>query len=187
MLLLGSSVVALSGLFDTSECLYVISSKKRWLSNWPVLNLPYKNFMRAMKKQSSLFLFFFLAFHLAAAPFYVRINGTTDYPADATGEADFQGRTQYKASAVALSVNDIITVYDAGENVAWAITALDPYGAYLNFTASASGITCDVEGCYDIYIKTKYNRICWTRCPLYGFYLHLSRGQDCPNGFFLYG
>lgn len=113
--------------------------------------------MRAMKKQSSLFLFFFLAFHLAAAPFYVRINGTTDYPADATGEADFQGRTQYKASAVALSVNDIITVYDAGENVAWAITALDPYGAYLNFTASASGITCDVEGCYDIYIKTKYN------------------------------
>lgn len=110
-----------------------------------------------MKKQVFLFFFLILAIRLTAAPFYVRINDTTDYPAVATGETDYQGRTQYKASTVALLAGDVITVYDAGEDIAWAITALDSYGACQNFISSTTGITCNAAGCYNIYIKIKYN------------------------------
>ena len=110
-----------------------------------------------MKRQLLFFFLSFFFFQLTAAPYYVRVNGTTDYPTEALADTDYEGRSQYKASAVALQVGDVITVYDAGSDVAWAITALDPYGAHANFTSSAAGVVCTVEGCYDIYVKTMYD------------------------------
>lgn len=111
-----------------------------------------------MKKQFTTLLLFCLLCWTAlyAEPYFVRVNGTTDYPAVAVGEADAQGRTQYKASPVSLNNGDVITVYDEGSDAAWAISNLDPYGAFEGFTASSAGITCNTAGCYSIYVKMKY-------------------------------
>ena len=111
-----------------------------------------------MKKRVVIFLLFCWAVFTAiyAEPYFVRVNGTTDYPTVAVGETDAQGRSQYKTSPVPLKSGDVITVYDEGADAAWAITQLDPYGAHANFSASTNGITCNVDSCYTIYIKLKY-------------------------------
>lgn len=94
--------------------------------------------------------------HTVAEPYFVRVNGTDDYPAENTGEQDYQGRVQYKASPIPLKAGDVITVYDQGSDASWAIGNLDPYGAHQNFSASVDGVTCNVAGCYNIYVKMKY-------------------------------
>lgn len=124
-----------------------------------------------MKK---IYLFFFtlaLCISAWAEPYFVRINGTTDYPAAAMSEADIQGRTQYKAACVALQAGDVLTCYDQGSTTAWTIAALDPYGAYTSFTASATGLTCNTAGTYDIYIKMQYGNDMW----------YIEEGKDCGS------
>lgn len=95
-----------------------------------------------------------------AEPYFVRVNGTTDYPAVNTGEQDFQERTQYKASCIPLKAGDILTCFDQGANdgagAEWAVTVLDKYGSYADFTASDKGITCKAADSYDVYIKLKW-------------------------------
>lgn len=116
------------------------------------------NLMLVMKKRIVAFLFFYLAVFTAlyAEPFFVRVNGATDYPASNIGETDYQGRVQYLASPIPLQSGDVITIFDEGNNAEWAIANLDPYGAFEGFTASASGITCNADGCYSVYVKMKY-------------------------------
>ena len=108
-----------------------------------------------MKKFYLFFLSLTLSMSLFAEPFYVRVNGTKDYLATATGEADYQGRTQYAAACVALQSGDVLTCFDQSSNTAWAITTIDPYGAYTQFNATATGLTCNAAGNYNIYIKMK--------------------------------
>lgn len=114
--------------------------------------------MLVMKKRIVAFLFFYLAAFAAlyAEPFFVRVNGATDYPASNIGETDYQDRVQYLASPIPLQSGDVITIFDEGNNAEWAIANLDPYGAFEGFTASASGITCNADGCYSVYVKMKY-------------------------------
>lgn len=109
-----------------------------------------------MKKQITLFVLLLSVCTTFAASYAVRINGSKNYPAYATGEQDFQGRTQYKTDALALTSGDLITAYDEDNSTEWAISVLDPYGAYANFTTSSSGIRCNTAGCYTIYIKLAY-------------------------------
>ncbi|MCM1034775.1 MAG: alpha-amylase family glycosyl hydrolase [Paludibacter sp.] len=109
-----------------------------------------------MKKQITLFMLLLAACTTFAASFSVRINSSKNYPAYATGEQDFQGRTQYKTDAIALNAGDMLTAYDDENATEWAIGVLDPYGAYANFTASANGIRCNTTGCYTVYIKLAY-------------------------------
>lgn len=99
-----------------------------------------------------------------AAPFYVQVNDTLLYAAQAVGEQDMQGRTQYAATCIPLNAGDIVKCYDAGNNGAsWAITAMDKgdtWGAE-GFAATANGLTCSVTGCYDLYIKMAYQDDIW--------------------------
>ncbi len=109
------------------------------------------------------------AVSLSAAPFYVRVNGTTDYAATAVAEQDMQGRDQYVATCVPLSVGDVVTCYDEAENVAWAIAAIDPYGAYTSFDCTATGLVCKTAGSYNFYIKLKFEDDLW----------YVQTGTDC--------
>lgn len=114
-----------------------------------------------MKKILSLLWILVCATGLVAEPYYVCVNGTDNYPAAATGQSDFQGRTQYAALCVPLKAGDHITCFDAGSGANWNIAALDPYGAYANFTSTASSLTCNQDGNYNLYIKMKYEDDMW--------------------------
>ncbi len=115
-----------------------------------------------MKRHLPLLLTFLLFCTVAVAePFYVCVNGTDNYLATATGEADFQGRTQYAATCIALKAGDVITCYDAGSGSNWHIGVIDPYGAYQKFTMTASSLTCNTAGNYDLYIKLKFEDDMW--------------------------
>ena len=110
---------------------------------------------------------------LKAAPFYVLVNDSIYYLATATGQEDFQGRTQYAATCISLQAGDVVKCYDQSTSTAWAITVNDA-GSYTDpttgktttwgapgFTATATGLNCTIAGNYDIYIKMKYEDDCW--------------------------
>lgn len=111
-----------------------------------------------MKKTASLLIALLLCVSfISADSFSVVVNSTDKYPAYPTGETDHQGRTQYSAADISLAKNDLITIYDNDNSVSFVISAIDPYGAYQNFTSSSKGLTCNVAGCYTFYIKLAYN------------------------------
>jgi hypothetical protein len=90
--------------------------------------------------------------------YYIRVNGNEYYKANALGTTDMQGREQFMAS-VPLKAGDKFQCYDGASGAAWSIVTLEPYGVYANFTAAAiysDAMVCNVEGCYDLYIKLKY-------------------------------
>ncbi|MDY6374384.1 MAG: alpha-amylase family glycosyl hydrolase, partial [Bacteroidales bacterium] len=97
---------------------------------------------------------------VSGSSFYIRVNGTTDYAATQLAEPDYQGRTQYMASAY-VKAGQTVSCFDKDNNAEWTIATLDPYGSYQNFTMSGTGssakMTCNVAGCYDFYIKLKFN------------------------------
>ena len=114
-----------------------------------------------MKKLFTFALGLVASLAMMAEPFSVRVNGTTDYPAENTGEKDFQDRVQYAAFGVALKAGDKLTCYDGGSGSAWNIGVIDQYGAYQNFATGSDALTCNVAGTYNIYIKMKYEDDMW--------------------------
>ncbi|MBQ9338884.1 MAG: hypothetical protein IJS13_00970 [Paludibacteraceae bacterium] len=99
--------------------------------------------------------------NLSATPYFVRVNGTTDYEAQPTGESDYQGRDQYAVQGVELQAGDKLTCFNQGSNTEWNIAVIDPYGAYQNFATGSDALTCNVAGKYNIYIKMKMNDDMW--------------------------
>ncbi len=154
--------------------IYFVSIKKniylcRRFHNYLTINLLSQH--TPMKR---LYIFCFsilLSLSLFAKPFFVRVNGTDDYPATKTDNDDFQGRTQYCANCVALKAGDVLTCYDQGGNAEWAIPALDQYGAASHFTIDTQGLTCHTAGSYNIYIKIMYKDDMW----------YIEEAQDCTT------
>ena len=110
-----------------------------------------------MRKQLLIVLFLaFSALLFADTQYYIRVNGTTDYPAEPFADPDAQGREQYYAGNIKLAAGDVVKMYNSAENVEWVIAQLDPYGEYQKFTQSSAGFTRNVAGCYDFYIKLKW-------------------------------
>ena len=99
-----------------------------------------------MRKTFTLLLALVATVSMMAEPFFVRVNGTTDYAATATGEKDYQDRDQYAAKGIALAEGDLLTCFDQGSNAEWNIAAIDPYGAYENFSKEATALKCNVAG-----------------------------------------
>ena len=90
--------------------------------------------------------------------YYICVNGSAYYEATKQGSTDHQGREQYMAS-VSLKAGDKFKCYNGSTGDSWSIVALEPYGLYTNFTAAtvySDDVVCKVAGCYDIYIKLKY-------------------------------
>lgn len=69
---------------------------------------------------------------------------------------DFEGFSQHFGDNVQLTQGDVITLYDVANNAHWAEDTLSPYGQYQSFSSSSNGITCNVSGIYDFYVKFKW-------------------------------
>lgn len=125
-----------------------------------------------MKKFFTLIMVLATTVTMMAEPYFVRVNGSTDYAAQPTGQKDYQERDQYAAMGVALQAGDKLTCFNQGTDTEWNIAALDPYGAYENFATGSDALTCNVAGTYNIYIKMKMNDDIW--------YIELA-GGDTPG------
>ncbi len=105
--------------------------------------------------------FFFMAAVLfgigvQAATYGILVNNTTFYEAEALSEQDFQGRDQFKAS-VSLNANDVFCVYDETNDAKFTIAIEAGEGsAKANFNEGAESATVLTAGCYDFYIKLKW-------------------------------
>lgn len=104
-------------------------------------------------------------------PYGIIVNNSTIYDATNTGEADFQGRTQYLAHAN-LNAGDIIQLINQSCDAIWMVD-LDPYGEYQKFEggASAGQLVCKESGCYDFYIKLQFENDL----------LYIGPGTDCSD------
>ena len=104
---------------------------------------------------------------MQAASYGILVNGNTYFAGEKTSE--FEGFTQYLAH-VQVAAGDRLQLCDAENRAVWAVD--------LN-TASVSGFTRDgdhynatVSGCYDFYIKLKYQQD----------ELYIGDGSDCGAG-----
>ena len=70
---------------------------------------------------------------------------------------EFEGFSQHFGDNVKLEAGDVITLIDfKNGNARWAEDTLSKYGQYQNFTTGSNGITCNVSGTYDFYVKFKW-------------------------------
>ena len=104
-------------------------------------------------------------------PYGLQINGNKVVDAPKFGDADPEGRVQYKASCVALQAGDVVKLINQSCGDTWMIN-LDPYGDYANFEGGkeAGMITCKVAGSYDFYIKLSMAK---------GDLIYVELGKDC--------
>jgi hypothetical protein len=97
------------------------------------------------------------------------VNGNTYFAGEPAGE--FEGFNQYLAH-VQVNNGDKLQLYDAANKAAWAV-ALNSYSvAGFTYDAAAACYIAEVEGCYDFYIKLK-----WEADELY-----IGPGANCGTG-----
>lgn len=120
-----------------------------------------------MKKIFTMFAALLMAAVAFGQSYGILVNGHTYY--EGTLVDEFEGFTQYRAH-VQVSAGDYCQLYDKDNQAAWAVT--------LN-TASVSGFTLNndrydisADGCYDFYIKLKYQ----------ADELYIGDGSDCGDG-----
>lgn len=108
---------------------------------------------------------------LQAASYGILVNGKTYFAGTHMEEKDAQGRDQYRAH-VQVSSGDYCQLYDAEYKAAWAV-ALDTWSVD-GFTHDAANqrYNVTVSGCYDFYIKLKYE----------DDQLYIGNGSNCGEG-----
>ena len=100
--------------------------------------------------------FLFAALALNAASYGILVNDKMYFEADPLGAQDYQGRDQYKAS-LSLKTGDKWCVYDEDNAAKFTIAMESGEGsAKSKFTEGADYATCNEAGCYDFYIKLKW-------------------------------
>lgn len=119
-------------------------------------------------KKTSLFLMMLLCAAMTYAQHYgILVNGTTYY-AGTKGD-EFEGFTQYVAH-VPVKSGDKCQLYDADYKAKWAVD-LNTYSV-AGFTRSGDHYDVTVTGCYDFYIKLKYEQD----------ELYIGAGSGCGEG-----
>ncbi len=120
-----------------------------------------------MKKIVTLFAALCCAVMMFGQSYGILVNGNTYFAGEPAGQ--FEGFTQYLAH-VQVNAGDYCQIYDATNEASWVVT--------LN-TSSVSGFTLNsdrydvtVSGCYDFYIKLKYQQD----------ELYIGNGSDCGSG-----
>ena len=110
-----------------------------------------------MKKFFLVMLAAIAALSIGAEP-YAMMVGSNKIALEENGTSEFCNGDchEYKALNVALNQGDLITFYDEGQGAGWAITNIERYGAYQNFSSASDGITCNVAGTYDFYFKLEF-------------------------------
>lgn len=104
---------------------------------------------------------------LLAGNYGILVNGTTYFAGQDAGE--FEGFQQYLAH-VQVSSGDQLQLYDAENQAAWAVD-LSTWSV-AGFTRDGNHYNATVSGCYDFYIKLK-----WEQDELY-----IGNGSNCDEG-----
>ena len=102
-----------------------------------------------------------------AGNYGILVNGTTYFAGGLTGE--FEGFTQYLAH-VQVANGDQLKLYDAENQAAWVVN-LNTYSV-AGFTRDGDHYNATVSGCYDFYIKLKYEQD----------ELYIGAGSNCGEG-----
>ena len=110
-----------------------------------------------MKKISVLFAALLMTLSMSAASYGILVNGRYYFAADYKGpDAMGEGFEEYLAH-VKVQAGDYCQMYDADNKAAWA-KPLNSYSeAGFTYDATNQRYNVTVTGCYDFYIKLKYN------------------------------
>ena len=104
---------------------------------------------------------------MSAASYGILVNGNTYFAGTHTD--DFEGFQQYLAH-VQLNAGDYCQLCDAENRAVWAVD-LNP-ASVAGFTRNGDKYEVSVSGCYDFYIKLKYQED----------ELYIGPGSDCGEG-----
>ena len=120
-----------------------------------------------MKKIFSIFAAALMTLSMSAASYGILVNGNTYFAGTHTD--DFEGFQQYLAH-VQLNAGDYCQLCDAENRAVWAVD-LNP-ASVAGFTRNGDKYEVSVSGCYDFYIKLKYQED----------ELYIGPGSDCGEG-----
>ena len=120
-----------------------------------------------MKKIFSIFAAVLMTLSMSAASYGILVNGNTYFAGTHTD--DFEGFQQYLAH-VQLNAGDYCQLCDAENRAVWAVD-LNP-ASVAGFTRNGDKYEVSVSGCYDFYIKLKYE----------ADELYIGPGSDCGEG-----
>ena len=120
-----------------------------------------------MKKIFSIFAAALMTLSMSAASYGILVNGNTYFAGTHTD--DFEGFQQYLAH-VQLNAGDFCQLCDAENRAVWAVD-LNP-ASVAGFTRNGDKYEVSVSGCYDFYIKLKYQED----------ELYIGPGSDCGEG-----
>ena len=120
-----------------------------------------------MKKIFSIFAAALMTLSMSAASYGILVNGNTYFAGTHTD--DFEGFQQYLAH-VQLNAGDFCQLCDAENRAVWAVD-LNP-ASVAGFTRNGDKYEVSVSGCYDFYIKLKYQ----------ADELYIGPGSDCGEG-----
>ena len=102
-----------------------------------------------------------------AANYGILVNGNVYFAGEAAGE--FEGFQQYLAH-VQVASGDELQLYDAEYQAAWAVD-LNTWSV-AGFTREGDHYVSSVTGCFDFYIKLKYEQD----------ELYIGQGSNCGEG-----
>ena len=122
-----------------------------------------------MKKTGLLMMMVLCATMSFAQNYGILVNGRYYFAGEYTDE--FEGFTQYLAH-VQVNSGDYCQLYDADNKASWAV-AVNPYSvAGFTYDSLNQRYTITVTGCYDFYIKLKYQ----------ADELYIGPGSNCGEG-----
>ena len=120
-----------------------------------------------MRKIFAFFAAVMVTLSMSAASYGILVNGTTYFAGTHTDE--FEGFQQYLAH-VQLSAGDYCQLCDAENKAVWAVDLNT--NSVAGFTRNGDKYEVSVSGCYDFYIKLKYQQD----------ELYIGPGSDCGEG-----
>ncbi len=106
-----------------------------------------------MKKIFSIFAALLMALSMSAASYGILVNGKTYFAGTPVDE--FEGFTQYLAH-VPVQSGDYLQLCDAESKAVWAVDLNT--SSVSGFTRNGDKYDVTTEGCYDFYIKIKYQQ-----------------------------
>lgn len=92
---------------------------------------------------------------LNAAPYGILVNGKHYFAGTKNPSPGDPSFDEYMALGVPLKSGDVLALYDEGAKASWAVT-LDPASVPGISKTSDTQYSCTADGCYDFYIKLKY-------------------------------
>lgn len=120
-----------------------------------------------MKKLMHICAILLLALGVQAQQYGILVNGEDFYPATYEGEDPFGGGFDQYLAHIYMHAGDYCQLYDAGTQAAWTVV-LNSSSVNV-FTLNNNRYNCSTDGCYDFYIKLKYQQD----------ELYIGPGEDC--------